>query len=68
MSQTIRAAGPFRLHKANPARPRRQHATFESAEGEARRLHAQDPTSSFVILQEIARVGANLDLPFEQAA
>ncbi len=59
MTQTIRCAGPFRLHKADPARPRREHATFEEAEAEARRLQAQNPGQCFVIAQEIARVSAN---------
>lgn len=59
MTQTIRCAGPFRLHKADPARPRRQHPTFEAAEAEAKRLQAMNPDQSFVIAQEVARVIAN---------
>lgn len=68
MTQTVRCSGAFRLQKANPVRPRRQHATFQAAESEAKRLHAQDPTTAFLILQEIACVGFSAAALIEQAA
>jgi hypothetical protein len=58
MNQTIRIDGPFRLHKADPARPRRAHTSFEAAEAEANRLVALDPTATFIISREEARVCA----------
>lgn len=54
---TTRFCGPFRLHKAEQARPRRLHPTFEAAESEAVRLIEQNPGDTFVISQEVARVG-----------
>lgn len=56
MSEITRSDGPFILNKADPARPRRQHKTFEKAETEARRLATNNPGSEFVISQEVARV------------
>lgn len=53
---TVHLAGPFRLHKAEPSRPRRQHATFERAEAEAQRLLSINPGDTIVIAQEVARV------------
>ena len=36
--------------------PRFRHATYEAAEGEARRLLGKLPDSTFIILQEVGRV------------
>lgn len=56
---TVRLDGPFRLHKAEPARPRREHPTFERAEAEARRLMTNNPDDTIIIAQEVARVVPN---------
>jgi hypothetical protein len=55
-TDTVRIGGPFRVHKAEPARPRREHPTFEAAEAEAGRLLADRPDETFVIAQIVARV------------
>ncbi|WP_254295161.1 hypothetical protein [Sphingomonas tagetis] len=55
--ETARVAGPFRVHKADRARPRRAHPTFEAAEAEAHRLATLQPRDAFVIAQEVAHVG-----------
>lgn len=51
-------AGPFILHKADPARPRRQHETFARAHREAERLARSNPGSEFIVSAEIARVAS----------
>lgn len=56
MSATTRPAGAFILNKADPAKPRRQHRTYEVAEKEAQRLATANPGTEFIISQEIARV------------
>lgn len=56
MIRTEAVVGPFRISKAEPVRPRRQHGTFAEAEAEARRLSRANPGSAFVIAQEVARV------------
>lgn len=56
MSATTRPAGAFILNKADPAKPRRQHRTYEIAEREAHRLAGLNPGTEFIISQEIARV------------
>ncbi|APZ98045.1 hypothetical protein BWQ93_05795 [Sphingopyxis sp. QXT-31] len=56
VSDTIRAPGPYRLHKIDGANLTRPHATFDEAESEARRLVALYPDSSYLIAQEVARV------------
>jgi len=61
MSATTRPAGAYILNKADPAKPRRQHRTFEIAEGEARRLASLNPGTEFIISQEIARVVSEPD-------
>ena len=55
--ETRRFDGPYGLHREQRARPRRQHPTFEAAEAEAQRLASLQPGDSFVITQEVARVG-----------
>jgi hypothetical protein len=59
MTQTVRLTGPFRLHKAEPRRPRREHPTFEGAEAEARRLITLNGDDAIIIAQEVARVARN---------
>lgn len=61
MSATTRPAGAYILNKADPAKPRRQHRTFEAARTEAGRLAALNPGSEFIISQEIARVVSEPD-------
>lgn len=56
MSATTRPAGAYILNKADPAKPRRQHRTYEVAETEAHRLAKANPGTEFIISQEIARV------------
>ncbi|ALJ14087.1 hypothetical protein [Sphingopyxis macrogoltabida] len=51
-----RSRGPMILHKADPARPRRQHPNFFKAHQEAARLAKQNPGAEFIISEEIARV------------
>jgi endogenous inhibitor of DNA gyrase (YacG/DUF329 family) len=51
-----RSRGPMILHKADPARPRRQHPNFFKAHQEASRLAKQNPGAEFIISEEIARV------------
>lgn len=58
-STTVRLGGPYRLHKAEPARPRRAHPSFERAEAEARRLLAINPGDTIIIAREVARVVRN---------
>lgn len=48
--------GPMILHKADPARPRRQHPNFFHAHQEAARLAKQNPGAEFIISEEVARV------------
>lgn len=55
-STTVRLGGPFRLHKAERSRPRREHPTFERAEAEAQRLLTINPDDTIIIAQEVARV------------
>lgn len=55
--RTVRCTGPYRVHKAERARPRRSHPTFDAAETEAHRLAAAQPGDGFVIVQEVAQVG-----------
>ena len=46
-----------RPKKVDPARPPRfRHPTFAAAEAEAQRLLGLHPDSTFVVLQEVARV------------
>lgn len=56
MSETIRGEGAYRLHKADPARKKREHPTFEAAEAEAKRIQASYPDENFIIAQEVGRV------------
>lgn len=58
-STTVRLDGHFRLHKAESARPRREHPTFERAEAEAQRLLSVNPGDTIIIAQEVARVVRN---------
>lgn len=46
----------FRMRVNGVALPRKRHATIEEAEAEARRLNLQFPASTFVVIQEVARV------------
>lgn len=50
--QKLRRVPPAERARA----PRFRHPTFDGAEAEAQRLLALHPTSTFVILQEVARV------------
>ena len=56
MIRTESAEGPFRISKAGPVRPRREHPTFEAAEAEAHRLSRVNPNDTFIIAREVARV------------
>lgn len=51
--------GRFRLYKANPVKPHQEHATYDHAEAEACRLLESRPGDTFVIVQEVARVGGS---------
>lgn len=48
--------GPFRINKADPARPRRLHPTRSAAEAEALRLLDQHPGETFIISQDVGCV------------
>ena len=56
--ETERYDGPFGLHREQRARPRRRHPTFKAAEEEAHRLASLQPGDSFIVTQEVARIGA----------
>jgi len=55
---TVKSAGSFRIYKAEPHRPHREHPTFECAQAEAKRLAELSPSDTFVIAQEVGRVSA----------
>ena len=53
---TVKSAGSFRVYKAEPHRRRREHPTLECAQEEARRLAELNPSDTFIVAQEVARV------------
>lgn len=54
----------FRRRDGGGARlPRFRHKSFESATTEAERLSDAFPESTFVIIQEVARVKGNITIP-----
>jgi hypothetical protein len=54
--RTVPCTGPYRVHKAERARPRRSHASFDAAKTEAHRLAAAQPGDAFVIVQQVAEI------------
>ncbi len=46
----------FRMKVNGVALPWKRHETIEAAEAEARRLNLKFPESTFVVIQEVARV------------
>lgn len=59
VSTTTPADGRFIIHKEDNRRQRRRHSTEGKATAEAQRLQSLNPDDTFVISQEIARVGPN---------